>query len=85
MKFFSKFYLSYVLNTSIELPHEGRVHALQFQPADSQVDGMLAVSTGDDKKFRIWGLASGKFLQFLPIFPFHYFSHHHESPNALKC
>lgn len=51
---------SYKLNTSIELPHEGRAHALQFQPVDSHSDGMLAVTTGEDKKFRLWGFHSGK-------------------------
>lgn len=50
----------YSLNTSIALPHQGRVHALQFQPIESQDDGLLAVTTGEDKRFRLWSLQSGK-------------------------
>ncbi|XP_034249175.1 WD repeat-containing protein 75 [Thrips palmi] len=47
------------LNTSINLPHDGRVYALRFRPAEND-DMLMAVTTGADKKFRIWGLASGK-------------------------
>ncbi|XP_031836889.1 WD repeat-containing protein l(2)05287 isoform X2 [Nomia melanderi] len=43
------------LNTSIELPHEGGVNALHFQPTFDE-DGMLAVTTGRDKKFKLWHL-----------------------------
>lgn len=47
---------SFCLNTSVELPHEGGVTALAFQPSpDSQQQ--LAVTAGRDFKFRIWGLA----------------------------
>lgn len=49
----------YSLHTSIELPHEGRVYALQFRPADND-ENLMAVTTGADKKYRIWGITSGK-------------------------
>ncbi|XP_076285922.1 WD repeat-containing protein l(2)05287 [Lasioglossum baleicum] len=44
------------LNTSIELPHEGGVNALRFQPITFDEDGILAVTTGRDKKFKLWHL-----------------------------
>ncbi|KZC09641.1 WD repeat-containing protein 75, partial [Dufourea novaeangliae] len=45
------------LNTSIELPHEGGVNALQFQPTTLlDEDGPLVVTTGRDKKFKLWHL-----------------------------
>ncbi|KAK3912020.1 WD repeat-containing protein 75 [Frankliniella fusca] len=50
----------YSLNTYISMPHQGRVHALQFQPNESQNDGLLAVTTGEDKRFRIWSFNKGK-------------------------
>ncbi|XP_076654715.1 WD repeat-containing protein l(2)05287 [Halictus rubicundus] len=46
----------YSLNTSIELPHEGGVNALRFQPITFDDDGILAVTTGRDKKFKLWHL-----------------------------
>ncbi|KAK9297876.1 hypothetical protein QLX08_008625 [Tetragonisca angustula] len=46
----------YALNTSIELPHEGGVNALHFQPHLLFDDGTLAITTGRDKKFKLWHL-----------------------------
>lgn len=44
------------MNTSIELPHEGGINALHFQPSMFNEDGALAVTTGRDKKFKLWHL-----------------------------
>ncbi|KAG9433300.1 WD repeat-containing protein 75 [Apis mellifera carnica] len=47
----------YALNTSIELPHEGGINALHFQPSTLfDEDEALAVTTGKDKKFKLWHL-----------------------------
>ncbi|XP_017882412.1 WD repeat-containing protein 75 [Ceratina calcarata] len=47
----------FTLNTSIELPHEGGVNALHFQPSTLFDDGeILAVTTGRDRKFKLWHL-----------------------------
>ncbi|KAG7202077.1 hypothetical protein KM043_004751 [Ampulex compressa] len=47
----------FALNTSIELPHEGGVAALQFQPKTfCDENDRLAVTTGRDKKFKLWNL-----------------------------
>ncbi|KOX68688.1 WD repeat-containing protein 75 [Melipona quadrifasciata] len=46
----------YALNTSIELPHEGGINALYFQPCLLFDDGTLAITTGRDKKFKLWHL-----------------------------
>ena len=46
----------FTLNTSIELPHEGGINALHFQPSMFNEDGALAVTTGRDKKFKLWHL-----------------------------
>ncbi|XP_011870474.1 PREDICTED: WD repeat-containing protein 75 [Vollenhovia emeryi] len=47
----------FVLNTSIELPHENGVNALHFQPDTTFDDGeWLAVTTGKDDKFKLWSL-----------------------------
>ncbi|XP_012275072.1 WD repeat-containing protein 75 [Orussus abietinus] len=47
----------FVLNTSVELPHEDGVTALQFQPYTSfNSDNPLVVTTGRDKKFKLWTL-----------------------------
>ncbi|XP_076755512.1 WD repeat-containing protein l(2)05287 [Xylocopa sonorina] len=47
----------FALNTSIELPHEGGVNALHFQPSMIfDEEGALAVTTGRDKKFKLWHL-----------------------------
>ncbi|KAJ1527769.1 hypothetical protein ONE63_007724 [Megalurothrips usitatus] len=51
---------NYSLNTAIDMPHDGRVHALQFQPAEGPNSVLSAVTTGDDKKFRIWSFESEK-------------------------
>ena len=50
------FFPSFCLNTSVELPHEGGVTALAFQPSPDPQQ-QLAVTAGCDFKFRIWGLA----------------------------
>ncbi|XP_015598224.1 WD repeat-containing protein 75 [Cephus cinctus] len=48
----------YTLNTSIELPHDNGVNALQFQPLMSfDNENSLVVTTGQDKKFKLWTLA----------------------------
>ncbi|XP_066602543.1 WD repeat-containing protein 75 [Prorops nasuta] len=48
----------YKLNTSIELPHENGVNTLQFQPNTfPENTDCLAVTTGRDKKFKLWNLA----------------------------
>jgi len=47
---------SFCLNTSVELPHEGGVTALAFQPSPDPQQ-QLAVTAGCDFKFRMWGLA----------------------------
>ncbi|EZA57753.1 WD repeat-containing protein [Ooceraea biroi] len=47
----------FVLNTSIELPHEDGVNTLQFQPNTTFDDEeWLAVTTGKDNKFKLWNL-----------------------------
>lgn len=48
---------SFELNTSIELPHNYGVNALQFQP-NTTLDGdnVLAVTTGKDNQFKLWNL-----------------------------
>ncbi|XP_003708110.1 WD repeat-containing protein l(2)05287 isoform X1 [Megachile rotundata] len=47
----------FTLNTSIELPHEGGINALHFQPNIFGEDAAMAVTTGRDKKFKLWQLA----------------------------
>ncbi|KAK2582531.1 hypothetical protein KPH14_004825 [Odynerus spinipes] len=47
----------FALNTSVELPHEVGVNALQFQPNTLfRDDNPLVVTTGKDKKFKLWSL-----------------------------
>lgn len=54
-------YFSFVLNTSIEAPHNGKTDSLKFRPGskklslsnNNSLDYML-ISTGSDAKFRIW-------------------------------
>ncbi|XP_017756050.1 PREDICTED: WD repeat-containing protein 75 [Eufriesea mexicana] len=47
----------FALNTSIELPHDGGVNALHFQPSTLfDENGALAVTTGMDRKFKLWHL-----------------------------
>ncbi|XP_053988404.1 WD repeat-containing protein 75 [Hylaeus anthracinus] len=47
----------FTLNTSIELPHEGGINALHFQPSTPfDEEEALAITTGRDKKFRLWHL-----------------------------
>ncbi|XP_076232800.1 WD repeat-containing protein l(2)05287 [Calliopsis andreniformis] len=53
----------FTLNTSIELPHEGGVNALNFQPSTPiDEDGALAITTGRDKKFKLWHLVESSSL-----------------------
>uniref|UniRef100_A0A1B6FIN3 WD repeat-containing protein 75 second beta-propeller domain-containing protein n=2 Tax=Cuerna arida TaxID=1464854 RepID=A0A1B6FIN3_9HEMI len=42
------------LNTCIQLPHQGQVNAVKFQPAGAFPDQYLLVTTGADCKFRTW-------------------------------
>lgn len=52
---------SFILNSSIELPHDGKICTIVFQPCsknlstneDINLDYLLA-TTGTDKKFRLW-------------------------------
>ncbi|XP_012257158.2 WD repeat-containing protein 75 [Athalia rosae] len=46
---------TYVLNTSVEYPHNGSVNALRFQPiASLSSDQTIVVTTGTDKRYKIW-------------------------------
>lgn len=48
---------SFTLNTSVELPHELGINALQFQPNSLFGDeDSLVVTTGKDQKFKLWNL-----------------------------
>ncbi|KAL6257883.1 hypothetical protein P5V15_011482 [Pogonomyrmex californicus] len=54
----------FVLNTSIELPHENGVNALHFQPDTTFDDGeWLAVTTGKDSKFKLWNLRKSSTIE----------------------
>lgn len=54
----------FVLNTSIELPHENGVNALQFQPNTTFDDGeWLTITTGKDNKFKLWNLGKSSIAQ----------------------
>ncbi|XP_047366330.1 WD repeat-containing protein 75 isoform X1 [Vespa velutina] len=47
----------FTLNTSVELPHELGINALQFQPNSLFGDeDSLVVTTGKDQKFKLWNL-----------------------------
>ncbi|KAH0956856.1 hypothetical protein HN011_012186 [Eciton burchellii] len=47
----------FVLDTSIELPHENGVNTLLFEPNMTfDVGERLAVTTGKDQKFKLWNL-----------------------------
>ena len=51
--------LSYVLNTTVELPHEQRVASLEFRPSSqASSPGMehMLVTTSADGKFKTWVL-----------------------------
>ncbi|XP_058803297.1 WD repeat-containing protein 75 [Phymastichus coffea] len=51
---------NFVLNTSIELPHENGVNALKFKPKTSLGDEeQFVVTVGKDKKFKMWQLIHG--------------------------
>ncbi|XP_053374585.1 WD repeat-containing protein 75-like [Mercenaria mercenaria] len=48
---------SFVLNTSVEMPHEEKVHSLKFRPVSTTASsGMehMAVTSSSDGKFKIW-------------------------------
>lgn len=48
---------SFVLNTTINLPHEHQITSLSFQcDCDSQKDTPTLVTTGDDGLFKVWVL-----------------------------
>lgn len=54
----------FVLNTSIELPHENGINALHFQPDTTFDDGeWLAVTTGKDNKFKLWNLRKSSTIE----------------------
>lgn len=46
---------NYVLNTSIELPHEDGVTALEFS-SPYNASNLLCASSGLDKKVKVWAL-----------------------------
>ena len=49
---------SFVLNTSVELPHEIGVNAVKFRPKFSvSDDSQYVVTVGKDDKFKVWYLA----------------------------
>ncbi|KAI9204433.1 WD40-repeat-containing domain protein [Polychytrium aggregatum] len=45
---------SYAVNTRVDNPHDGAIHGLAFRQASSEP--LLAVTCGNDKKFKIWQL-----------------------------
>ncbi|XP_012060006.1 PREDICTED: WD repeat-containing protein 75 [Atta cephalotes] len=54
----------FILNTSIELPHENGINALHFQPDTTFDDGdWLAVTTGRDNKFKLWNLRKSSIVE----------------------
>ncbi|KAL6434766.1 hypothetical protein ACFW04_005163 [Cataglyphis niger] len=54
----------FILNTSIELPHENGVNALHFQPNTIFDDEeWLAVTTGKDNKFKLWNLGKSSIVE----------------------
>lgn len=51
------FCFRFVLNTSIELPHDVGVNALLFQPGDPFGEQIpLVVTTGKDERFKLWSM-----------------------------
>ncbi|XP_001602638.1 WD repeat-containing protein 75 [Nasonia vitripennis] len=48
---------SFILNTSIELPHEKGVNALKFRPKSLNNNQQFVVTVGKDDKFKVWHLA----------------------------
>lgn len=52
---FSDVNQTFILNTSIEYPHELGVNGLEFQPTATTED-LLCASTGNDNQFKIWSL-----------------------------
>ncbi|XP_011056912.1 PREDICTED: WD repeat-containing protein 75 isoform X1 [Acromyrmex echinatior] len=54
----------FILNTSIELPHENGINALHFQPDTTFDDGdWLAITTGRDNKFKLWNLRKSSIVE----------------------
>lgn len=48
---------SFALNTCIESPHSGEIYALEMKPGTEDFHEVMAVTCGDDGKFKIWSLA----------------------------
>lgn len=46
----------FVLNTSIEYPHEKGINSLEFQSSSNALD-LLCATSGNDEQFKIWSLA----------------------------
>lgn len=54
---------SFVLNTSVELPHEKGVNALKFRPKPPLGgQGQFVITVGKDEKFKIWQLVEASTL-----------------------
>lgn len=65
------FFSSYVLNTSVEMPHTQRVCTVKFRPVIKGETGM-AVTTCGDGKFKLWALVDDtdiyrKWLEILSV------------------
>ncbi|XP_014237854.1 WD repeat-containing protein 75 [Trichogramma pretiosum] len=62
---FKKTQQTYELNTVIEDPHVKGVNSLKFRPKteDCDSDSEFLVSTGKDKKFKVWYLADGATIE----------------------
>ncbi|XP_046391337.1 WD repeat-containing protein 75 [Ischnura elegans] len=48
---------NFALNTCIESPHSGEIYALEMKPGTEDFHEVMAVTCGDDGKFKIWSLA----------------------------
>lgn len=47
---------SYSINTIIDTPHAHPTVAVQFQPTNQKQEPTLAVTAGQDGKFKVWVL-----------------------------
>ena len=48
-------FCSFVLNTVIEYPHDGRLIQLTFQPSEDDYE-LLCATISEDRKFKIWNV-----------------------------
>nr|XP_022905380.1 WD repeat-containing protein 75 [Onthophagus taurus] len=51
--FFDETQQNFILNTSIEFPHEGSVKNVAFQPSNDEKE-LYCVTIGEDLKFKLW-------------------------------